>query len=89
MANPKIDSIQLKGGDETIYDITLPSSATPSITSLTTNSLIVNSGATFNGSNPIVIMSGTTSYNLRSIVANLGTQVTYTVSSNTLYITTK
>ena len=89
MANPKIDSIMIKGGDETVYDITLPSSATPTITSLTTSSLIVNTGATFSGAGPVVIMSGTASYNLRSIIPNLGTQVTYTVSSNTLYITTK
>ena len=45
MANPKIDSIKLSGSDKT-FDIDLPYTATPSVTSLTTSELSVDGVST-------------------------------------------
>ena len=49
MANTKIDSIKLSGSTE-IYDLDLPSTATPNIAGLTTSGLSINGDLTVTGS---------------------------------------
>ena len=53
MANTKIDSIKLSGSTK-IYDIDLPSTATPNIAGLTTSGLTVNGSITVSGDTPII-----------------------------------
>ena len=84
MANSKIDS--LKVGSST-YDITLPVDATPSITSLTTSTLIVKGTSSLTDVNCSNLKVGT--YNVGSVIGSLGTQVTYSYNLNILTITTK
>lgn len=84
MANSKIDS--LKVGNST-YDITLPVDATPTIASLTTSTLTVKGTSNLTDVNCSSCVVGT--YNVGSVISNLGTQVTYSYTTNTLTITTK
>lgn len=68
MANQKIDSIKLSGSTE-IYDIDLPSTATPNITRLTTSGLTVNGDLSVSGN--IALIHGTGSVTLSGDVANI------------------
>ena len=84
MANTKIDSIKLSGSTE-IYDIDLPSTATPSIAGLTTSGLSVNGNLIVNaasdGANYINLI-GTTSATLSSNITTIQGTNSVNIKSN-------
>ena len=86
MANTKIDSIKLSGSTE-IYDLDLPSTATPNIARLTTSGLSVNGNLTVTSSSNLtdVTISKTLKVNmLTTIDENNGSNIVLSSGNTTV-----
>ena len=81
MANTKIDSIKLSGSTE-IYDIDLPSTATPSIAGLTTSELTVNGNVTTSGDTATI--NGNTSVSVTGSVISLSSRGRTNIYTDTI-----